>query len=66
VRRFIENRDIQHVGATMRATIAGVEALQSGAFSRLEILEDTLRRGVLVDSWDEILRLPQVKEFLQD
>ncbi len=64
IREFIDQHQLQHVGATMRALIFGLEALQSGAFTRIEILEDTLRKGILIDSWGDILRLPAVQTFL--
>lgn len=64
VRDYINSREIQHVGATTRATHAGAVALKAGVFSRMEILEDTLRKGILCDNWDDVLSLPAVKTFL--
>lgn len=65
IREFIAERDIQHVGATSRAVIIGAQALKAGGFSRLEILEDTCRKGALVESWDQVTRLPAVVAFLR-
>jgi len=65
IRAFIAQRDIAHVGATSRAVIMGAQALQAGCFSRLEILEDTCRKGVLIESWPQVLNLPEVATFLR-
>lgn len=65
IRAFITQRDIAHVGATSRAVIMGSQALQAGCFSRLEILEDTCRKGVLIESWPQVLNLPEVATFLR-
>lgn len=70
IRAFIDARDIQHVGATMRATIAGCKALQTPAFKagqvpRLWVLEDTCKRGALAAEWPAVLQLPAVRAFLQ-
>jgi len=66
VRNYIDTRELQHVGATPRAVINGAKALKSKAFSRLEILEDTMKKGVLADSWPDILTLREVTDFLKD
>lgn len=70
IRAFIDARDIQHVGATMRATIAGCRAMQTPAFKagqvpRAWILEDTCKRGALAAEWPAVLQLPAVRAFLQ-
>lgn len=65
IRAFIAQRDVAHVGATPRAVIMGSQALQAGCFSRLEILEDTCRKGVLIESWPQVLNLPEVATFLR-
>jgi hypothetical protein len=70
IREFIEKRGIEHVGATMRATIAGCMAMQQPAFKaghipRAWILEDTCRKGALVAEWSGVLQLPAVRAFLQ-
>jgi MoxR-like ATPase len=66
VRNYIDTRELQHVGATPRAVIWGAMALKSGALTRIEILEDTLRKGILADSWPDILKLSAVQAFLKD
>lgn len=70
IRAEIQKREIAHVGATMRAVIAGANLLASnfyrdGLFTRQTILEDTCRKGALVAEWANILRLPAVSQFLQ-
>ena len=65
IRAEISARDIAHVGATMRATIAGSMALDAGIFTHLEILEDTCKKGALVEVWSNIKNLPAVRKFLQ-
>ena len=70
IRAEIEVRDIAHVGATMRATIAGCKALatqahRDGLITRQMILEDTCRRGALIAEWPAMLNLPAVRAFLQ-
>lgn len=65
IRAFITDNGISHVGATMRGVIAGAEALTAGCFTRTEILEDTMRKGVLVAEWSRVISLPAVRAFLQ-
>jgi MoxR-like ATPase len=65
IRAFITDNGIAHVGATMRGVIAGAEALSAGCFTRTEILEDTMRKGVLVAEWSRVVSLPAVRAFLQ-
>ncbi len=70
IRAEIDRRDIQHVGATMRAVVQGSAALQTdavrdGHITRLMILEDTCKKGALVAEWSAILNLPAVRAFLQ-
>lgn len=66
IRAFIEDRDIQHVGATVRALMAGCEALDlAPGLSRKTILETTCRKGLLRDNWDQVLTLAPVRAFLQ-
>lgn len=65
IRAFIKNNDIAHVGATMRGVIAGASALSSGQFTRTEILEDTMRKGVLCAEWHRVTALSEVRNFLQ-
>lgn len=66
IREFIESREIQHVGATPRAVLAGAKALKSGLLTRREILEDTCKKGILArDNWNDVLRLPAVRAFLE-
>lgn len=66
IRTEIDKRDIAHVGATMRATIAGSMALSSGlGFTRREILEDSCKKGALVEQWADFERLPAVQAFLR-
>ena len=65
IRAFIADRDIQHVGATSRAVIQGAQALQAGCFTPTEILEDTCKKGILADSWAQVLNLPAVQVFLK-
>jgi len=65
IRAFIGKNDIQHVGATVRAVIAGREALDRTKLPRMRILESTCRKGLLRDNWEQILRLPEVATFLK-
>jgi hypothetical protein len=70
IRAEIDRRDIQHVGATMRAVIQGAQALsqqacRDGLITRQMILEATCKKGALAAEWAGILNLPAVKAFLQ-
>lgn len=66
IRAYIDANDIQHVGATVRAVIFGREALDraKGSLSRMDILEQTCRKGLLRDNWAQVLAIPAVKRFL--
>lgn len=70
IRGFIESRAIEHVGATMRAVIAGCKALQTpgyrdGHITRRMILEATCKKGALAAEWSGVEALPAVSAFLQ-
>lgn len=65
IRAEIDKRDIAHVGATMRAVSMGSEALAAGCFTRLEILEDTCKKGDLIEQWQYFVNLPAVQNFLK-
>jgi len=66
IRAYIDNRDIAHVGATIRALIQGRDMLRNApSLTRLDILEATCRKGILVDSWAQVKSLPEVTRFLQ-
>jgi len=65
IRSEIDKRDIAHVGATMRAVSMGSEALAAGCFTRLEILEDTCKKGDLIEQWQYFVNLPAVQNFLK-
>lgn len=67
VRRYIDQHDIAHVGATPRAIIQGRDMLAraDNVLSREDILQFTLKKGILAESWDQILRLPEVIAFLR-
>jgi MoxR-like ATPase len=66
IRQYIDDKDIQHVGATTRAVIQGRDMLNRGtSLTRQDILESTCKKGILRDSWEQILRLPAVIRFLQ-
>lgn len=65
IRAFIESNDIQHVGATVRAVIAGRDALNRSALPREKILEATCKKGLLRDNWTQVLALPEVIAFLK-
>jgi midasin (ATPase involved in ribosome maturation) len=64
VRAFIDAREIAHVGATPRAVLQGAKALTAGNLTREQILTATLKKGILAESWAEVLRLPEVEAFL--
>jgi MoxR-like ATPase len=64
VRTFIHSREIAHIGATPRAVQQGAKALTAGTLTREQILTATLKKGILTESWAEVLRLPEVKAFL--
>jgi len=68
IRAFIKANDIAHVGATPRGIIAGAQALSSGLFEgsagRREVLEDTMRKGVLIADWARVEALPEIRSFL--
>lgn len=65
IRAEIAKRDIQHVGATMRAVITGAMALSAGALNRKQILEATCKKGALRDQWQYFEALPAVRTFLR-
>lgn len=66
IRTYIDDKDIEHVGATVRAVIQGRNMLNRGtSLTRLDILEATCKKGILKDSWEQILRIPAVSRFLQ-
>ena len=64
VRVFAEKRGILDVVATPRAVGFGA-ALAAQRMDRAKICERTLMRGALVESWPEVLRLPEVSAFIQ-
>jgi hypothetical protein len=65
IRAFIKDRQIAHVGATVRSLIQGATALRAGALGRDRILEATCAKGILRDEWPAILNLPAVRAFLK-
>ena len=66
IREYIDQKDIEHVGATVRAVIQGRNMLNRGtSLTRMDILEATCKKGILKDSWEQILRIPAVSCFLQ-
>jgi hypothetical protein len=66
IRKFIDQNDIQHVGATPRAIRNGADALtRCKGISRTRILEATMKRGALRSDWGRVVALPQVQAFLQ-
>ena len=65
IRAEIAKRDIQHVGATMRAVITGAMALSAGMHSRREILDATCKKGALREQWGYFEALPAVQTFLK-
>lgn len=65
IRAEIAKRDIQHVGATMRAVITGAMALSAGILSRKQILEATCKKGALREQWHYFAALPAVQTFLR-
>lgn len=70
IRGFIESRAIEHVGATMRAVIAGCKALSApgyrdGHITRTMILEATCKKGALAAEWSGVTALPAVRAFIQ-
>ena len=66
IRAEIAKRDIQHVGATMRAVITGAMALSAGILTRKQILEATCKKGALRDQWQYFAALLAVRKFLQE
>lgn len=64
IRAFMEQREIVDVNATPRHLKTGAMLLASGC-PRLEVLTDCLQSGALGAAWPEVLRLPEVRSFLQ-
>jgi cobaltochelatase CobS len=64
IRAFAHQRQIVDVVATPRATQRGA-LLASQGMDKTRILERTCKRGALVESWPEVLRLPAVASFLK-
>jgi len=65
IRAFIEKGGIEHVGATPRAVITGALALQAGTLTREQILRATCCKGILRETWPQVLNLPAVQSFIQ-
>jgi MoxR-like ATPase len=63
VRKFMLDRKIHDVGATVRAVDFG-STLLAAKVPPTKVLESCLKRGALVAEWAQILRLPEVAEFL--
>jgi MoxR-like ATPase len=64
IRDYAHKQQILDVIATPRATARGALLCQQG-MARGLILERTCKRGALVSSWADVLRLPAVAAFLK-
>jgi hypothetical protein len=65
IRAFIAQREIAHVGATVRSVIQGATALRATKLPRRAILEATCAKGILRAEWASVLQLPAVQSFLK-
>lgn len=65
LRAYIKQRDIEHVGGTVRALIQGCAMLDRTDIPRSTILELTCKKGVLAASWSQVIALPDVAAFLR-
>lgn len=63
IRGYMQERQIQDVGATVRAVDFGATLLTAGE-GRSAVLEMTCKRGALASEWEAITSLPAVREFL--
>lgn len=63
VRRFVKERQIHDVAATIRAVDYGSTLLHAGMKPE-KVLDMCLCRGALVKEWPQIKALPSVKNFL--
>lgn len=64
IRAFMLSRDIVDVNATPRHLKTGA-ALLNAKLPRADVLADCLKSGALAASWDDVLRIPSVRSFLQ-
>lgn len=65
VRALIEARDIADVNATPRHLKTGALLLSDPANTREDVLKDVLYSGALTEVWNDVLRLPDVSNFLR-
>lgn len=65
VRALIEARDIADVNATPRHLKTGALLLSDPANTREDVLKDVLYSGALTEIWSDVIRLPDVSNFLR-